>query len=75
MTRFLLRHEGFFVGGSSGVNLCAAVRVARRLGPGHVLASVLCDGGALYLEKHWGPQVLPELGLPPDVGKNLSFLA
>jgi cysteine synthase A len=45
MIRFLLRHEGFFVGGSSGLNLVAAVRAARALGPGHTVATVLCDGG------------------------------
>lgn len=74
MTRFLLRREGFFVGASSGVNLCAAVRVARLLGPGHTVASVLCDSGALYLDKHWGPRVAADLGLPPDCGADLSFL-
>ncbi len=74
MTRYLLRHEGFFVGGSSGVNLCAAVRVARLLGPDHTIATILCDSGSLYVDKHWSPQVLLDLGLSPDCDKDLSFL-
>jgi cysteine synthase A len=67
--------QGFFVGGSSGLNVCAAVRVARTLQPGSVVVTVLCDGGALYLDKHWGPNVLESLGLPPDAGSDLSFLS
>ncbi len=44
----LLREEGFSVGASSGVNVAGAVRVARRLGPGHVVVTILCDTGAKY---------------------------
>jgi len=42
----LLVHEGLSVGGSAGLNVAAAVRVARAMGPGHVVATILCDGGA-----------------------------
>ena len=49
MARYLLRAEGLFVGGSSGMNCVAAVRAARRLGPGHTVVAVLCDGGQRYL--------------------------
>lgn len=44
----LLREEGLYLGGSTGINLSAAVEVARRLGPGHTVVTVLCDGGARY---------------------------
>ena len=49
MARFLLEHEGLFVGGSSAMQCCAAVKTARRLGPGHTIVTVLCDGGHRYL--------------------------
>ena len=44
----LLREEGLFLGSTSGINVAAAVRVARQLGPGHTVVTVLCDGGAKY---------------------------
>ena len=44
----LLREEGLFLGSTSGINVAAAVRVARDLGPGHTIVTVLCDGGAKY---------------------------
>lgn len=53
MSRYLLREEGLFVGSSSAVNVCGAVKVAERLGPGHVVVTILCDGGARHLSKFW----------------------
>ncbi|MFI4913832.1 MAG: cysteine synthase A [Steroidobacterales bacterium] len=47
----LLREEGLFVSSTSGINVAAAVRVARTLGPGHTVVTVLCDGGAKYLSR------------------------
>ena len=44
----LLREEGWFFGSSTGVNVCGAVEVARRLGPGHTVVTILCDGGHKY---------------------------
>ena len=49
MARRLLREEGLFVGGSSGLNVAAAEKVARELGPGHTIVTLLCDGGQRYL--------------------------
>ena len=53
----LLREEGLFLGSTSGMNVAAAVRIARELGPGHVIVTVLCDGGANYqarlFNRHW----------------------
>lgn len=53
MTHWLLKHEGFFVGGSAGLNVCGAVMAARQLGPGHVIVTVLCDDATRYLDKYW----------------------
>ena len=50
MARRLLEEEGLFVGGSSGMNVAAAVRLAEQLGPGHTIVTVLCDGGSRYID-------------------------
>ena len=60
----LLIHEGLSVGGSSGINVAAAIRVARRLGPGHTVVTVLCDGGGRYQSKLFNPEFLRGKGLP-----------
>ena len=60
----LLRHEGLFLGGSSGINLAGAVRLAKQLGPGHVIVTVLCDGGERYASRLFNPAFLREKGLP-----------
>jgi cysteine synthase A len=63
----LLEHEGLCVGGSSGVNLAGAIRLARSLGPGHTVVTVLCDGGMRYQAKLFNPMFLREKGIPvPD---------
>ncbi len=60
----LQRHEGLSVGGSAGINVAAAIRVARQMGPGHVIATILCDGGARYQSKLFNPTFLREKNLP-----------
>ncbi len=60
----LLIDEGLSVGGSSGINVAAAIRVARQLGPGHTVVTVLCDGGSRYQSKLFNPAFLREKGLP-----------
>jgi cysteine synthase A len=57
-------HEGISVGGSSGINLAAAIRVARALGPGHTVVTVLADSGARYQSKLFNPDFLRERNLP-----------
>ena len=57
-------HEGISVGGSAGVNVAAAIRVARELGPGHTVVTMLCDGAARYQSKLFNPAFLRERGLP-----------
>jgi cysteine synthase A len=59
----LLREEGLFLGSTSGINVAAAVRVARQLGPGHTVVTVLCDGGARYQSRLFNPEWLQEKGL------------
>ncbi|MBO1076375.1 cysteine synthase A [Roseomonas marmotae] len=60
----LLIDEGISVGGSAGLNVAAAIRVARAMGPGHTVVTVLCDGGARYQSKLFNPAFLREKGLP-----------
>jgi cysteine synthase A len=60
----VLIHEGLSVGTSAGINIAAAVRVARGLGPGHTVVTILCDGGSRYQSKLFNPVFLREKGLP-----------
>ena len=62
----LLRDEGFFVGGSSGINVAAAARVAHELGPGHTIVTILCDRGGLYAQRLFNPAWLKEKGFEVD---------
>ncbi len=63
----LLREEGLCLGGSSGINVAGAIRLARDLGPGHTVVTVLCDSGTRYQSKLFNPAFLKEKGLPfPD---------
>ena len=61
----MLREEGWFFGSSTGVNLAAAVRVARHLGPGHTIVTVLCDGGGKYQSRLFNRAWLAQRGLHP----------
>lgn len=60
----LLQHEGLCLGGSSGVNIAGAMRLARDLGPGHTIVTILCDYGTRYQSKLFNPEFLKEKGLP-----------
>lgn len=63
----LLHEEGLFLGGSSGLNIAAAVQVARDLGPGHTVVTVLCDSGARYQSRLFDREWLADQGLTaPD---------
>ena len=63
----LVRHEGLCLGGSSGINVMAAVKVARQLGPGHTVVTILCDYGTRYQSKLFNPTFLRDRNLPaPD---------
>jgi cysteine synthase A len=60
----VLEHEGFCLGSSSGVNIAGAMRLARDLGPGHTIVTILCDYGTRYQSKLFNPEFLREKGLP-----------
>jgi len=63
----LLKHEGLCLGGSSGVNVAGAIRLARQLGPGHTIVTILCDYGTRYQSKMFNPEFLKARNLPtPD---------
>lgn len=60
----LLEHEGLCLGGSSGVNVAGAIRLARHLGPGHTIVTILCDYGTRYQSKLFDPAFLRSKNLP-----------
>src|SRR6195952_2512337 len=60
----LLEHEGLCLGGSSGINVAGAIRMAREMGPGHTIVTVLCDYGNRYQSKLFNPEFLKGKGLP-----------
>jgi cysteine synthase len=61
----LLEHEGLMLGGSSGVNVAGAIRLARHLGPGKTIVTILCDGGMRYQSKLYNPDFLRSKGFEP----------
>jgi cysteine synthase A len=63
----LLREEGLFLGSTSGVNVAAAVQVARRLGPGHTIVTILCDTGAKYQSRLFDRKWIAEKGLTESI--------
>jgi cysteine synthase len=63
----LVKHEGLVLGGSSGINVAGAIRLARDLGPGHTVVTILADSGTRYQSKLFNPAFLRQKGLPsPD---------
>ncbi len=60
----LLEDEGLCLGGSSGINIAGAIRMAREMGPGHTIVTILCDYGTRYQSKLFNPTFLKEKGLP-----------
>lgn len=60
----LLEHEGFCLGGSSGINVAGAIRLAKEMGPGHTIVTVLCDAGSRYQSRLFNPEFLREKNLP-----------
>ena len=63
----LLGSEGLFLGGSSGINVAGAIQLAKTLGPGNTIVTILCDSGARYQSKLYNPDFLRSKGLePPD---------
>jgi cysteine synthase len=61
----LLQSEGLLMGGSTGINVAGAIRLARELGPGKTIVTVLCDSGSRYQSKLFNPEFMRSKGLPP----------
>jgi cysteine synthase A len=63
----LVQHEGLCLGGSTGINVAGAIRLARQLGPGKTIVTLLCDGGDRYQSKLFNPEFLrsKNLASPP----------
>ncbi|HEU0070363.1 MAG TPA: cysteine synthase A [Alphaproteobacteria bacterium] len=63
----LLKYEGLCLGGSSGINVAGAIKLAKKMGPGHTIVTILCDTGQRYQSKLFNPKFLRERNLPvPD---------
>lgn len=60
----MVEHEGLVMGGSTGINVAGAIRMAKDLGPGHTIVTILCDQGSRYQSKIYNPDFLKERGLP-----------
>ena len=60
----LLTQEGLCLGGSTGINVMGAIKLAEKLGPGHTIVTILCDGGTRYQSKLFNPTFLKSKGLP-----------
>ena len=58
----LLREEGLLLGSTAGINVAGAVRLAKRMGPGHTIVTILCDGGAKYQSRLFNPAWIAEKG-------------
>ena len=60
----MIEHDGLVLGGSSGINVAGAIRLAKQMGPGHTIVTLLCDSGTRYESKMFNPVFLREKGLP-----------
>jgi cysteine synthase A len=62
----LLHDDGLFMGGSAGINVAAAIAIAQKLGSGHTIVTVLCDGGSRYQSRLYNREWLASKNLLPD---------
>ena len=60
----LLQNEGLCMGGSTGINIAGAIKMGQKMGPGHIIVTILCDWGHRYQSKIFNPSFLREKGLP-----------
>jgi cysteine synthase A len=74
MLYWLLKHEGLFLGSSSALNVCGAVKLARERGPGQTIVTILCDGGQRYLSRLFNGEWLASRELKPRA-RGIEFLA
>jgi cysteine synthase A len=73
VTHALLAEEGFCLGGSTGVNIAGAIRLARELGPGHTIVTTLADSGTRYQRKLFNPEFLREKNIPVPAWLERAF--
>ena len=74
MAHWLLRNDGLFVGGSAGLNCVGAVKLARLLGPGRTIVTILCDGAARYQSRLFNDAWLKEKGVTLTHPSTLEFV-
>jgi cysteine synthase len=74
MMHLMLEQEGLFLGGSAALNCVGAVKLARILGRGKRIVTILCDGGGRYQSRLWNPAWLKEKKLPTSAPTDLSFV-
>jgi cysteine synthase len=60
----LVKDEGLMLGGSTGINVAGAIRLAKQMGPGHTVVTILCDSGYRYATKLFNPEFLRSKNLP-----------
>lgn len=70
MSRYLLQKEGLYVGSSSALNCVGAVKVAHQLGPGHVIVTLLCDGGNRHRDRFWSDEYIKKMNLRPEMPRD-----
>mmetsp|Transcript_39057 Transcript_39057/g.91380 ORF Transcript_39057/g.91380 Transcript_39057/m.91380 type:complete len:116 (-) Transcript_39057:278-625(-) len=76
MAHYLLRNEGLFVGPSTGLNCVGAVKMARKMGPGSTIVTILCDSGERYQTKVFNTAFLEQHGLALSLdGQSLNFVS
>jgi cysteine synthase A len=64
----LMREEGLLLGSTAGINVAAAAAIAKQIGPGHTIVTVLCDGGAKYQSRLFNPAWVKERGFAEAIG-------
>ncbi|KAG8935399.1 hypothetical protein FRC01_000005 [Tulasnella sp. 417] len=67
MSRYLVKHDGLFLGSSSACNLVTCVRLAKKLGPGKTIVTILCDSGTRHYSKFWNDDYLRKADIPVDI--------
>ncbi|KAJ1723909.1 Cysteine synthase 2 [Coemansia erecta] len=72
MSRWLMANDGLFVGSSAAINCVAALSIARKLGPGHTVVTILADSGQRHLTKFWNDHAMAGLGHPTDAPESLD---
>ena len=69
----LLREEGLLLGSTAGINVAAAVTLAKQLGPGHTIVTILCDGGAKYQSRLFNKAWVTERGFLEAIGGSAAW--